>query len=560
MSEKLTGSEYIAETLKANEVTHVFYEELAFYFTTKIMAPYGIKNVLAHSEEAAGYMADGYARTTGKPGVCMSQAIGSANLAASVHDAWLGNTPVIALTGFKPNCGLQKNGYQESDHRALFSGVTKYNQATYDAQQLPHLLRQCFRETTTGKPRPAHLDVIGYAGEVAEKAEMNDPFVPETAFSKYPAMRPSAEQETVLRAAKAIDSAKKPVIVAGRGAIISDRTGEALYTLASKGDIPVATTLDGKTIIDENDPLWAGVVGGYGMDCANKTTASADLVIYIGSMVSDQTTLNFTAPQCDKQIIQIDIDGSELGKNYPNTIGLLGDARTVMLQLTEVIAASDRPAWRKEVREYVDSTLAKQREISDSDACPIQTPRLLRELSNLLPDDAIVVSDTGYSAIWSCSMLRMKPSQKYTRAAGSLGWAFPASLGAKCGNPDRPVICFVGDGAFYYHLSELETAIRYGINTVTIINNNSRLNQCIPYAGEAYTNDEKEYDIYKKTVAFMPTDFVAIAEAFGAMGIKVTKAEDIAPAIKKGLAANKPVVIEVVTDCMSKGPLSPSNK
>lgn len=550
----LTGAEYICEFLKSHHVSHVFYQELAFYFSTKIMKQYGLRDILTHSEGAAGYMADGYARATGKPGVCMSQSIGSANLAASLHDAWLGSTPVIALTGFKADSMYQRNGYQESDHRAHFSGVTKYNDYTLDAQQLPFMLRQCLREAVTGQPRPVHLDVVGYAGEVAEKAVMKDTAMGDNSFDAIPAYRSAAPAEAISKAAELIQAAKKPVIVAGRGAKLSDPRGEALGRLAEKGDIPVATTPDGKSIIDERSPLWAGVVGGYGMDCANRATAAADLVIYIGSMISDQTTLTFTAPKVDTPIIQIDLKGSQIGKNYPNTTGLLGDARLVMEQLWEAIEKRERPGWRAEVAALVQDTQEKQNAIA-ADTSPIQTARLCQEVSALLPEDAIVVADTGWSATWASTMLRLKPTQTFMRAAGSLGWAYPASLGAKCGAPDKPVICFCGDGGFYYHMAEMETALRYGINTVTIINNNRRLNQCIPYVSEAYGEKTDRHEDYKEKVTFQPFSFAEVAKAFGVTGIKVERTEEIGPAIEKALAMDRPVIVEVLTDWASHGPL-----
>lgn len=551
----LTGAEYLCEFFKEHEISHVFYQELAFYFTTKIMKKYGLNDILAHSEGAAGYMADGYARATGKPGVCMSQAIGSANLAASLHDAWLGSTPVIALTGFKANSMYQRNGYQESDHRAHFSGVTKYNDYTLDAQQLPFMMRQCLRAAATGQPRPVHLDVVGYAGEVAEKAIMEDTDIGASNLKAFPAYRAYAPETDIAKAAKLINEAEKPVIVAGRGAKISDPDGIALYKLAQKGNIPVATTPDGKSIINEQDPLWAGVVGGYGMDCANKTTTAADLVIYIGSMVSDQTTLTFTAPRMGTPIIQIDLEGSQIGKNYENTTGLLGDAKLVMEQLEKAITEKTHPEWIAEVNAYVADTNAKQEAIADSSRSPIQTAFLCKELSRLLPDDAVVVADTGWSATWASTMLRMKPGQTFMRAAGSLGWSYPASLGAKCGVPEKPVICFCGDGGFYYHMAEMETAVRYGINTVTVINNNRRLNQCIPYVGEAYTGKDDNHDDYRKKVTFEPFSFAEVAEKFGVCGIRVDQAKDIAPAITKALTMNKPVIVEVATDWASDGPL-----
>jgi len=275
-------------------------------------------------------------------------------------------------------------------------------------------------------------------------------------------------------------------------------------------------------------------------------------------MVSDQTTLDYTAPNKNTQIIQIDICGTEIGKNYKNTFGLMGDAKSVLEGLLAKASNKKNSSWVAMVKNLVDDTLERQRELFDSQEHPIQTARLLKELSDLLPDDTIVVADTGWSAVWSATMLRMKRSQSYIRAAGSLGWSLPASMGAKCAAPGRTVVCFLGDGAFYYHLSELETAVRYGINIVVVINNNSRLGQCIPFVQEAYINDENKYEDYKRKITFSPVDFVKIAEGLGAEGIRVENPEEIHTAIRKALSIKKPCVVEVLTDCMSRGPLSPS--
>ncbi|MCQ4636970.1 thiamine pyrophosphate-binding protein [Anaerovorax odorimutans] len=558
MSKKMTGQEYLANVLRENQVSHLFYQEYALNrLINNLEEDYGVKPILGHSELAVGYMADGYARVSGKPGVCFSQSIGACNLAASIHDAWLGNSPVIAMTGCKESSLQVRNAYQESNHTAHFSGVTKFNVPLLEDGEFPRLIRQCFREVTTGNPRPAHIELSGVGGDKWEAAEMNYDFAVDEKYTNYPAHRTLACEEDVKKAAAMIDGAEKPVIVAGRGVFYSDHKN-ILTQLAEKGDIPVVTTPDGKTAMDENHKLWAGIVGGYGMVCANLTVSKADLVIYIGSQVSDQTTMNFTIPKDGTDIIQIDIEGSQIGKNYTNTYGLVGDAMSVMEQLLEAIHEKKREAWTAETRVLVNEVAVKQTESEKLNLDGCNTARLCRELSKIMPDDAILVSDTGWSAVWTAGSVPMKQTQKYIRAAGSLGWSVPASIGAKCAEPERPVFCFCGDGAYFYHLQEIDTAVKYGINTITILNNNSLYAQCVDCVPEFFDPETEPEKIEKEKQmdTLGPVNFTKIAKEFGAMAIRVEKDEDIAPALKKAMQADRPVVIEVVTDWKAR-PLDP---
>jgi acetolactate synthase-1/2/3 large subunit len=499
---------------------------------------------MAHSENGAGYMAAGYARATGKSGVAMCQSIGTGNMAGGIYDAYLSNTPLIAITGKKVPTFQHKNAYQETDHRLLFEGITKFNAEIAEANQIPYLLRQCFRETTTGKPRPVHLDIVNHMGRTMEVAMVDEAFYTEDAYIKSPAFRPLAEKSKINEAITAIKKSKKPVIVAGRGAKVSGAEKE-IYDFAILNDIPIATTPDGRAIVDEMNEIWAGNCGNYGMDCANLATVNSDLVIFIGTQASDQTTCDWTCPPIDTQIIQIDIDPAELGRCYPNTIGLLGDVKAVVLQLTEASDKTQRAEWRKEVMSYVQDTLARYKVSQENDNALIRPERLCHELSKVLPDDAVIVADTGYSAQWTITMLRLKATQKYFRAAGSLGWSFPGSMGIKLGLPDNPVICFAGDGAMYYHIGEMETMARYGIKTVTVVNNNQALAQCSGDIKQVHKDDEKRA---RSHYEFGPTRFSEIAKSFGLNGVIVEKPEDIGPAIIEALKADKSTVIDVITD------------
>ena len=545
MASKMKGYQYIAHTLKSHEVSHVFYVEAILRMVMKEMEDQGAECIMAHSENGAGYMADGYARATGKPGVVMCQSIGAGNMVGGIYDAYLANTPLIAITGKKPPNYQHKNSYQETDHRLLYEGITKFNAEITQPDQIPHLLGQCFREVTTGKAKPVHLDIINHMGRTMELAEVAEPLHPQPGYIKVPAYRPAAQPEKIALAAGEIKNAQKPTIVAGRGAVVSGAAKE-IYQLALSNDIPIVTTPDGKALIDETDEIWAGCGGFYGMACANHTTANSDLVIFIGTQASDQTTNDWTCPPTNTKVIQIDIEPSELGRCYPNTIGLHGDAKTVVAQLLEALPNSaKRPQWRKQVAGYVEKTLGDYEKLQQMESKFIRPERLCYELSKVLPDNAAVVSDTGYAAQWTVSMLRMKATQRYFRAAGSLGWSFPGSIGVKIGLPDRPVFCVVGDAGLYYHLGEMETLARHSIKTITIVNNNQVMAQC---SGDLKKVHEDNSERGQRHFSFFPTRFSEIAKNFGLNGVVVEKPEDLAPAIARALKEEKSTVIDVITD------------
>jgi acetolactate synthase-1/2/3 large subunit len=547
----LKGARFIAETLKGYGVTHVFYMEAMLRMTAVEMEALGIERIIAHSEKSAAYMADGYARISRKPGICMAQSVGAANLAAGLQDPWLGKSPVIALTGQKTPLYRYRNAYQEIPHQDFFSAVTKFNAEVNLPEQLPFILRQAFREATSGVPRPVHIDLPDYKGRVVESSHIDSDPVVEKIYGSYPVFRPNAPSDAIAKAGEAIARSKRPVIVAGGGARISG-AGDRILHLARKAQMPVVTTLSGKGTISENDPLWGGIVGFYSMKSANQIVHHSDLVIYIGSNTGDQSTFDWQVPQPGKKVIQMDIDPAELGRNYPNTIGLPGDATAVCEQLVDAVSETRRPEWLEKAAGYLGMWDKEYENLLTSEEVPIRPERICRELEKKLPENAVLVSDTGYSAIWTATMMRLKPTQAYLRAAGSLGWAFPAAIGAKCGAPDRPVVCFCGDGGFYYHISELETARRCRINTVTVVNNNNALSQGVDdvenvYAGKSGTPNS----LYR----FEPVNISRVAEGFGCMGIRVEHPEEIAPALDKALTADRPVVVEVMTDISARTPV-----
>ncbi|MBL8959614.1 MAG: thiamine pyrophosphate-binding protein [Gemmatimonadetes bacterium] len=548
---RITGARFIAEFLHAYGVTHLFYVDAILRKAMVDMEELGIRRVVTHSEKAAAYMADGYARVSGRPGACAAQSVGAANLAAGLQDAWLAGVPVLALTGKKPPLFLHRNAYQEIDHWPMFQPVTKYNVDVSAPEQLPFYLRQAMRVATTGRPGPVHVDLVGREARELELATGFAPPEVEATYARYPAHRPQPDPASIELAVQALGRAERPILVAG-GGVRTSGAHDALKAMAEGLQIPVATSVNGKGTFDEGHPLSAGVVGSYSAWCANQAVHEADLVIYIGSGTGDQTTHNWQVPRIGARVIQVDIAADELGRSYPGTIGIHADARSALEQL---LAAgrrhASRDAWLARVRALRQAFDEEHRARRESDDLPIRPERICRELTAALPDDAILVSDTGYTAIWAATMIQLRAPQTFIRAAGSLGWGFPASLGAKCAAPGRPVICLTGDGGFWYHFAELETARRHGIATVTVVNNNNGFSQGIPDVHRMYGDRPgNPGELYR----FSDVSFAQVARDMGGFGVRVTTPGEIAPALQQAMAAGVPAVVEVMTDFSARAP------
>ena len=439
-------------------------------------------------------MADGYARASGRPGVCMAQVIGALNLAAGLRDAWLAHSPVIAFTGGRDPRTKFRGVYQEVDDLPAFEPVTKFN-ATVDAvDRFPDMVRQAFRVAVSGAPGPVHLQFRGNEGQIdQEEAEMEA--YCEELFARVPPFRPEPDRHAVLAALGLLQRADRPVIVAGGGVRASGASSE-LAALAERLGIPVATSLNGKDTIPGSHPLSVGVVGSYSRESANRVVARADLVCFIGTDTGAMTTNVWAVPKIGTPAIQIDIEPEALGRNYPLQAAVLGDAKTVlarMLEHADAATAKRRPPWIDMARSICAEWREKYRPLLESEAVPTRPERLCAELTRHVPDDAIVVVDTGHAGMWMGGMFDLRSSQQsYLRSAGHLGWAFPAGLGAKCACPDRPVVVFTGDAGFWYHIAEIETAVRWKINAVTVVNNNGGGNQSKRGFDRAYGGEQTE--------------------------------------------------------------------
>jgi acetolactate synthase-1/2/3 large subunit len=300
-------------------------------------------------------------------------------------------------------------------------------------------------------------------------------------------------------------------------------------------------------------PLAIGVPGSYSAPPANQIVHGADLVLYAGCDTGDQVTLNWTVPSLATKIVQIDADPVEIGRSYPITIGVLGDPKASLLRLAEALGrpARDR-GFAEAAARIVADWRAAMAPLCTDDGSPVRVERLCAELGSALPADGILVAETGYSGIWTGTLVDFNGTgQTYLRAAGSLGWSFPAALGAQCAAPSRKVVCFTGDGGFYYHLPELETARRCGIPVTVVVNNNSGFGQNLSGVRRIAGNRPGRGEAL---VRFGPTDFAAVARSFGVRGIRVEQPAELALALRQALAAGEPVVVDVVTGIEPRAP------
>ncbi len=382
----------------------------------------------------------------------------------------------------------------------------------------------------------------------------------EAQFAKVPPFRPVPDASAVKTALDLLQKAERPIIVAG-GGVRASGAGEGAGRFCRNAADP------GRHLAQRQrqHPRHPSALGrrrrfSYSRESANRAVNRADLICFIGSETGGMTTHFWTVPAIGTPAIQIDIAPEALGRNYPLQATVLGDAKTVlaaMLANADKASAKKRDAWIKEIAALRSEWYAKYKADLESDAVPIHPARICHELTQHVPDDAIVVVDTGHAGMWMGGMYDLRaPTQSYIRSAGHLGWAFAAGIGAKAACPQRPVVVFTGDAGFWYHIAEIETAVRWNIASVTIVNNNGGGNQSKRGFDRAYGGEQTQKA--RELWTYNPMNFAKLAEDMGALGIRVERPEEIAAALKQALAAKRPAVIDIATDIEALAPTAVS--
>lgn len=548
--QRMKGQQFLAELVRRSGAKAVFFVPTFLYPTLVELAEDQVKRVLCHSEKAAGYMADGYAQASGKPTIVIAQGgPGATNLYAGLVDAWQSNTPLLAVTPVLPGSRYHGNSYQEA--YVDFRPVTKYDAEVRSIDRMAEFFGKAYREMTTGAPRPVHLYLDG-ALETAE-SEFDFRYLDQRYFS-YPAFRPRADDDLVEQAVQELRRAERPVMVCGRGTVVSGGW-EEVTALAEQLDIPVTTTLGGKGSIDDRHPLALGVTGSYRRPSTDAVIAEADLVFYVGGHHGGATTNMRKTPKPGVRAIHIDINPAQPGANYPNVLPLVGDARTVLRQMLEVARSEKRGAhsmWVEKAQKGLREWRESENEHMHGNATPIRPEQLAFEVMKTCPQNTLFVTDTGYAGTWAGVFMDLPAGKNFLHCEGSLGWAFPAAVGAKAAVPERPVVVFTGDGGFFYHIAELETAVRNKINLVTVVLNN----QAMAFQTHLLRNLWPGSRDLDKLSEFKGTNFAGIAREMGAWGIRVTDPKDIGQAVRQAIDADMPAVVDVIIDQAAAAPVA----
>jgi len=547
-STALTVSQALAKMI------HAYGAEYAFTLTGAPQNPHidlqnreGVKVILGRSERSALAMADAYARVTGKPTFGFVQfGPGATYLPASIIDAFWASSPLISISGSTTTSTRHRFEYQELEQTSMFPAITKWAGDLPQPERIADIIRTAVRAAISGVPGPVYLGIP--ADWFGKRLATAPDIYAEPAFMKTPALRVAPLAQDVERAIALLSSAEKPVLIAGGGVILSEAWAE-LTALAEALNIPVVTTMAGKGSIADSHPLAVGACGRYSRKVANDTLAGADFCLAVGTKLSSMGTDVFKYPRKGTRIVHIDLDPNSLGRTYREELSIVGDARTALVMLRDAALAAKLnggkwAGWTKQVQGSVASWLEDLERFSRE---PLHEGRLnpyhmMRLLNQHLSADDMVVADTGYMAAWASTVLQQKkPGRNVLRAAGSLGWAFPAAFGAKLavGNKRR-VFGLTGDGGLGYHIADLETALRIKTPVIQIVLNNASL--AFEYHVQKYVHEE----MCPEASEFLDVPFGDVARAFGAHGERVTTPEQFIPALRKAEESGKPAIIDVV--------------
>lgn len=511
----------------------------------------GIRQIGYRQENAGAYMADGYARATGRVPVVTAQNGPAATLlVAGLAECLSASIPIVALVQDVGPSHQDRNAFQELDQLELFKGVSKWIKRVTTADRIEDYVDMAFAAAASGRPGPA---VLLISMELLAQREAQPASLRAANLGRYPLDRTQADPCNIAEAARLLANAEAPIIYAGGGVIGSQAQAE-LRALQELAHLPVATSTMGKGAVDETHPLSIGVIGYYmaarGMTkFAKPLITQADVILLVGNRTNQNGTDSWTLLPQNATYIHIDIDPAEIGRNY-EALRLNGDAKLTLQALSDALAAQDlakRRNARARLAQLIVSAKHKHREeiaeVTRSDASPIRPERFMAELEKQLADDHIVVADASFSSIWIANFLTATANRRFItpRGQAGLGWGFPLALGARIGAPSRPVFCVVGDGGFGHVWSELETARRHGIKVAVAVMNNGIL-------GYQKHAEDAALGRHTNVCDFMAVDHAAIAKACGLPGIRVERARDVAPAITAAMRADSSVVIDVIAD------------
>lgn len=542
---KMTGAQIFLECLKKEGVDEIFgypggvilsiYE--ALYNCTDI------KHYLVRHEQAAIHAAEGYARVTGKPGVALvTSGPGATNAITGIANAYYDGYPMVVFTGQVGINQIGNDAFQEADIIGITRSCCKHNYLVKDVKELPRIIKEAFHIATTGKPGPVVVDMP--KDVLTSKTE----FVwPETV--KLPGYNPNynGHPKQITKALELLCEAERPVIIAG-GGIVAAEAMEELRELAEKLNLPVTNTLMAKGVFPENDPKSLGMLGMHGNYWANYAVSNCDVLFAIGTRFNDRITGCLKRFAKDAQIIHIDIDPCSINKNIKVDIPIIGDARNVLRCMIEDFNNHDREvnyevkqSWREQINEWKN-----RKPVLPQCTEKLSAITVMEKLYDYIKDmDAIVATEVGQHQMWAAQMLKFDKPRRFITSGGlgTMGFGFPAAMGASVAMRDKVVINIAGDGSMQMNIQELATCVEYDIPVINVIINNG-------YLGMVRQWQEKLFDKHYSETKISGPDFVKVAEAYGARGFRVTKEEEIIPALQQAIECRQPVFIDfVVEEC-----------
>ena len=531
---QLTGAEIIIECLLEQSVDTVFgYPGGAILNVYDALYRYSdkIKHVLTSHEQGASHAADGYARATGKVGVCLATSgPGATNLVTGIATACMDSVPVVAITCNVGTALLGKDSFQEVDIAGIVMPVTKHSYIVKDVTQLADTIRKAFTIAKSGRPGPVLVDVP--KDVTAAKCE----YIRHTITAVEPKVD-TIRSEDVDTAAQMIAAAKKPFIFVGGGAVIADAS-EEVRALAHKIQAPVCDSLMGKGAFSGEDELYTGPVGMHGTKTSNYAMCECDLLITLGARFSDRVTGDTKTFAPKAKILQIDVDAAEINKNVTVDASVIGDLKEVLKLLLVKIPEQKHEEWVQHIQDM------KEKYPLNYDHSQLTGPYVIQKLYELTGGDAIISTDVGQHQMWAAQYFKFKEPRTFLTSGGlgTMGYGLGAAIGAKMGCPDKTVVNIAGDGCFRMNMNEIATAVRCGRPLVQIILNNHVLGMVRQWQTLFYDHR------YSQTVLNDGVDFVKVSEAMGAKAIRVTKMEEVEPALKMALSSEEPVVLDCWID------------
>ena len=531
---QLTGAEIIVECLKEQGVDTVFgYPGGAILNVYDALYEYKdeITHVLTSHEQGASHAADGYARATGKVGVCLATSgPGATNLVTGIATAYMDSVPMVAITANVGRPLLGRDSFQEVDIAGIVMPVTKYSFIVKNIEDLADTLRRAFYIAKSGRPGPVLVDV---PKDITGMKYEYEPCHPATVNREIKNIR----KEDMDQALEMIREAKKPFIFVGGGCVISGADQE-VRELAHRIQAPVCDTLMGKGTFPGEDPLYTGMVGMHGTKTSDLGVTECDLLIVLGARFSDRVTGNTKTFAHNAKILQIDVDAAEINKNIKVDASVIGDVKEVLKRLLEEVPEKEHPEWIAHIQELKEKYPLKY------DHTQLTGPYIIEKLYELTNGDAIISTDVGQHQMWAAQYYKYKEPRTLLTSGGlgTMGYGLGAAIGAKMGRPEKTVVNIAGDGCFRMNMNELATAARCGRQLIQIVMNNHVLGMVRQWQTLFYGKR------YSSTVLDDAVDFVKLSEALGAKAIRVTKMEDVEPALKMALAAEGPVVLDCWID------------